>query len=409
MNTSSSNDVLFQKVQTKLIAFEKSKKAALISAFIVQIYTILFSIIVISLILGFLNVFPFEEFDFKIAVTIFKAFFYLIIALAVYKFASDQVKKWYLTRNPSKLKQKQHIRIISIILSVLIIISTWLMGTQFLGSELFSKEFFMKFGGTIIALLVLALPAFLLNKVEKRFSTKFKSALIPDILAGLDANALYKADECLSKESFTGSKLVHIHQIYRFKGSDLLEGKKEDMAYRMSYLNVYDKEVQKTSKGTKTEIKEVFNGMLFESHFNKSFKGQSFILPDVSRSVLGAVVGEMLNEAIHKKDTRLVKLEDPEFEKEFAMYSTDQIEARYILTPAFMERINELKSNFIDPIKISFTDNKIYIAVLSGRNLFDPNIFNKLDSPQTFSRYADMIGNMLKISEVLKLNLKIWE
>ena len=34
---------------------------------------------------------------------------------------------------------------------------------------------------------------------------------------------------------------------------------------------------------------------------------------------------------------QLIKLEDPEFEKLFAVYGDDQIEARYILTPALMQ------------------------------------------------------------------------
>ena len=46
----------------------------------------------------------------------------------------------------------------------------------------------------------------------------------------------------------------------------------------------------------------------------------------------------------------LVKLENPEFESEFAVYSGDQIESRYILSSSLMERILSFKKqSALDP------------------------------------------------------------
>ena len=41
----------------------------------------------------------------------------------------------------------------------------------------------------------------------------------------------------------------------------------------------------------------------------------------------------------------LVKLEDPEFEKSFVVYSGNQTEARYILSTSLMRRILDYKVN----------------------------------------------------------------
>jgi hypothetical protein len=41
-----------------------------------------------------------------------------------------------------------------------------------------------------------------------------------------------------------------------------------------------------------------------------------------------------------------IKLEDPEIRKNFVVYSTDQVEARYLLTPSFIQRFKRLKTAY---------------------------------------------------------------
>jgi hypothetical protein len=48
-----------------------------------------------------------------------------------------------------------------------------------------------------------------------------------------------------------------------------------------------------------------------------------------------------------------VKLESIDFENRFIVYSNDQVEARYILTPSFMERLVKLEKMMGDEISFS--------------------------------------------------------
>ena len=50
-----------------------------------------------------------------------------------------------------------------------------------------------------------------------------------------------------------------------------------------------------------------------------------------------------------------MKLENPDFEKTFDVYSTDQIEARYLLSPSMMERLLALEMCIRDSIKAAQT------------------------------------------------------
>ena len=58
------------------------------------------------------------------------------------------------------------------------------------------------------------------------------------------------------------------------------------------------------------------------------------------------------------------KLEDVDFEKEFETHTTNEIECRYLLTPAFIERFNNIKMTFsARNISCSFYKNKVYLAI----------------------------------------------
>lgn len=56
-------------------------------------------------------------------------------------------------------------------------------------------------------------------------------------------------------------------------------------------------------------------------------------------------------------------MESPDFEKVFDVFSTNQIEARYLITPSMMERMLKLDSNFKKGITISFRNSTILVAI----------------------------------------------
>ncbi len=73
-----------------------------------------------------------------------------------------------------------------------------------------------------------------------------------------------------------------------------------------------------------------------------------------------------------RKKMQQVALEDVVFDKHWKVESTDQIEARYVLTPAFMERMLAMKKRFKGrKIEFSFWNNKVLIAVHTGKDMFE--------------------------------------
>ncbi|HTX48245.1 MAG TPA: DUF3137 domain-containing protein [Caulobacteraceae bacterium] len=68
---------------------------------------------------------------------------------------------------------------------------------------------------------------------------------------------------------------------------------------------------------------------------------------------------------------KAVGLEDPRFNQHFAVFGSDQVEAREILTPAFMEQLDELESVYSGGhIRCAFDQAQLLIA-LEGPNRFE--------------------------------------
>ncbi len=141
----------------------------------------------------------------------------------------------------------------------------------------------------------------------------------------------------------------------------------------------------------------VFHGLFFHIDFNKSLRGTTIVHPeDASSSQLGS--------RIHL--TKVV-LENPAFEQAFAVHASDEVEARYILTPAMMEQILALRQRAGKPIFLAFKNHRAYLGVHYGRALFEPGIAatTSLESVQEMAAHFALAEGVI---HELDLNTRIW-
>ena len=84
------------------------------------------------------------------------------------------------------------------------------------------------------------------------------------------------------------------------------------------------------------------------------------------------LVVKQLKNMSKKLANQKVNLEEITFNKYWNILSDDQIEARYILTPVLMEKINEIKRLYKGKyIDFSFFENKMMIAIHTRKNMFE--------------------------------------
>ena len=102
------------------------------------------------------------------------------------------------------------------------------------------------------------------------------------------------------------------------------------------------------------------------------------------------------------------KTEDVIFDKRFKIHTQDQVEARYLITTGFMERLNELKLAFgTKNIKCSFFDNKIMIAIQTHRDLFElGSLYKTCPTNKDIKRFYHEMLAIQKLITHLKLTNK---
>ena len=107
------------------------------------------------------------------------------------------------------------------------------------------------------------------------------------------------------------------------------------------------------------------------------------------------------------KPFQKIVLEDIEFEKRFDTYSTNQVEARYLLTTLFMKRFENLKTSFkAKNIRAEFTGEELMVLIQVDKDMFQMGSITKETTFSTFIDMANEICSVLAISKQLNLDSK---
>ncbi len=244
--------------------------------------------------------------------------------------------------------------------------------------------------------------------LTKELRAHFKREIIGGIVKFLDPKLVYSPDACVPQSVFAANGLFLDH-IDRYSGEDLVSGMMGATKLQFSEVHAEHKTEKSNGKGGKNESwRTVFKGLYLVAGFNKHFHGRTVLLPDSAESMFGTLIGQKLQEWNYSRSEQLVKLEDLEFEKEFAVYATDQIEARYILSTSLMRRITDFKHKCGKTVSLSFADANVHIAIETGRDLFEPRLSGSLlDYEFARSQVADL-ELAIDIVDELNLNTRIW-
>ncbi|MFC2344148.1 DUF3137 domain-containing protein [Campylobacter sp.] len=105
------------------------------------------------------------------------------------------------------------------------------------------------------------------------------------------------------------------------------------------------------------------------------------------------------------------RMDDVFFSKEFRVFADDKVEARYLLTPAFMERLRELKEKFAGEMGVSaaFMDDKFYLFLNGAKNKFETTLFSLPPSLKDAAQIKKEISELLSIIDELNLSLDIFK
>jgi hypothetical protein len=254
----------------------------------------------------------------------------------------------------------------------------------------------------IIALVFGIVALVLGSSYIKKYKRTFKDIVIAPLIKAIDPELSYSKESCISREKYMESK-IFLSNPDVYKGEDYVWGMVNKTMIEFSELFTQYK--THDSKG-RTQYHTIFKGLFMIADFHKDFKGRTVVLPDYSEKSFGFVA--KFFQKMNLMRDQLVYMEDPVFEKEFKVYSNDQIEARYILSPDMLSRIVQLKRKMGKNIHMSFVSSKICIAISANENLFDPKMSQSVLDPSMIRTFYDQILGCLQIIDDMNLNTRIW-
>jgi len=248
------------------------------------------------------------------------------------------------------------------------------------------SKFFDMFWGIASGFMVYGLVYAVMTSAKMReFSSNFKTKITKSIVR--DFGLSYNEKGSLGINDFFE---IYDCEVDEYYGEDLISGEVEGVNVKFSDFCAL---MEVKTKNHTTKVPQ-FQGVLFVADFNKKLAHTTRVHHVKSKNL--------------SHEGRRANMDNVKFERLFDVYCTDQIAARYVLTPAMMEQILSLEAKFNAPIDLVFTQSKIFIAVETWTDGFEPNIDLSLIKSQTLSLYMSQIQDFADIVKELKLNQKIW-
>jgi hypothetical protein len=243
----------------------------------------------------------------------------------------------------------------------------------------------------------------LTRKKIRDYRAEYKSKVVAEIVKMVDESWDYQADGRIGENEYRKSDLFR-DRVDRFKGDDLITGTIDKTDFRCSEIHSEYKTWEKDDDGkTKEEWHTIFKGLFFHADFNKNFSARTYVVPEARG---GSKVFSTIGGMAQRGDR--VKLEDPEFEKIYEVYSTDQIESRYILTPAIMQAMTAIKRELNTSVYFSFIDERVYCAMYFNKDLFEPRIMKSGVNFEDIEKMYNLFATNALIINELNLNTRIW-
>ena len=181
---------------------------------------------------------------------------------------------------------------------------------------------------------------------------------------------------------------------YFMKFEDEISGVFKDIPFELCDATL----IKKIEINKEKPEDSIFQGLMLAVKLNKNFndetiiKTKNFKLFDIKKSI--------------------INLEDIEFSKKYNVYNNDQVEGRYLLTTAFMDRLYNFGKTRKDKTIIFFNSTcseykNMFILTNTGKDNFEIPFNKSILNKKYYYNLLKELVDMLEIAVALKLEKKI--
>ena len=238
-----------------------------------------------------------------------------------------------------------------------------------------------------IFLCILSIVLLLEDSSKKEFEKKIKFKIMSVFCKAL-GDFRWRPQKTVDYGLFVNTGIVS-QKWFKPESDDIFTGRHNGVSIEIAEVKYY----KMGSRGPET----AFRGVCVILDMNKDFHGHTLVTSDTALHL------SPIDGLSH------TTLEDSRFEKIFDVFTNDEVEARYLLTPTFMERLTKIKKTFMAAqISCAFYMNKLFISINTRKDMFSLGAINKpVDDYRQFLQIYTEITSIIELIDQLKLDQKI--
>jgi Protein of unknown function (DUF3137) len=142
----------------------------------------------------------------------------------------------------------------------------------------------------------------------------------------------------------------------------------------------------------------VFRGIVLQMRFARAFTGTTLVRREGFKFTLFGDDKNYGGETLER-----IKMVDPQFEDAFDVYGSDQVEARYLVHPAYCERLLDLERNFAGKNLTALFRGGDLLVTIQSEDMFESATLNPSEDrdrlAQTIQQFASIEQLVRKLNE----------
>lgn len=221
------------------------------------------------------------------------------------------------------------------------------------------------------------------RELAKDYKAKVKDDLMPAFCKSLGEFSWEKG-YYLNERNLKQVNLISPHYTHsRF--DNIISGTRKSYKFEIIEAEFVSKRGNKASS--------LFDGVVIRIDMNKTFYGKTLIYPK------GSHISSFGMDHNTASKLKYSKFEDTVFNKRFAVFTNDVLEAKDLLADGLMERMNNIKTAFqAKTIACSFYDNDLFIALSEDNDMFTvPDFTSPIADFKQFYTIIDEIISVIKL------------
>lgn len=280
-------------------------------------------------------------------------------------------KKLEIERLEKKKKAAPYVKVIKNGVPILVVLFFLMCSVN---SDVIGLAFLCSFGGIILCCLIT-------YKIYNRLDEKVKSRFLPLIL------------NLFGEFNVSEAKFIGIDEVKKSGLFPSAKSQKNDDVFVGFYngKKVIICETRLIHSSGNSSVGSDFHGLIIKTNIDKNFNNN-------------LLVSSMPCMAVNRQK---INLEDIEFNKIFQVYSDDQVEARYILTTGFMEKLKNIKDVFgTSGVSCFFDKSSVTLYVSTNADFFEFPVDKSYTDKATFENVVSQLNSIFNLINYLNFDNK---